>query len=249
MDGVGRAGRKLTGMEILPRVTSAQVGDARARVAILPVGSFEQHGAHLPLTTDTLIACAIAEAVANAYELFLLPPITVSCSHEHAGWPGTVSISAGTLHHLVNDIVASLRRSGVPKCVLVNGHGGNYVLSNVVQELSVDGPDAALFPGRDDWNTARADAGLTSDGHEDMHAGEIETSLLLHVAPEVVRPEQVAPDHGDGEPRPHLLTLGMRGYTRSGVIGRPSLGDAIKGKLVLESLTRSFADHLRVLSE
>src|SRR3954464_9577295 len=83
------------------------------QVAVLPVGSLEQHGAHLPLTTDTLVACAIAREIADAYPVHLLPPVTISCSHEHADWPGTVSISAVTLYAVVRDIAASLRRSGV----------------------------------------------------------------------------------------------------------------------------------------
>ncbi|GIH03254.1 creatinine amidohydrolase [Rhizocola hellebori] len=234
-------------MEILSKATAADIAGAKSQVAVLPIGSFEQHGDVLPLATDTLIACGIAEALTREYGLFLLPPITVSCSHEHAAWPGTVSISSATLHRVVNDIVDSLRRSGVSKLVLVNAHGGNYVLANIVQELSVDGPNLALFPGRDDWNKARADAGLETSAHEDMHAGEIETSMLLHLLPEVVGPTQNA-DHDGSDRRQHLLTLGMRSYTTSGIIGKPSLGDATKGKMVLESLTQSFADYLRVLA-
>lgn len=236
-------------MDILTRASSVEVATDASSVAVLPVGSFEQHGGHLPLTTDTLIACGIAEAVATTYGLFLLPPITIACSHEHAGWPGTVSISAATLHQIINDVIASLRRSGIHKVAVINGHGGNYVLSNIVQELSVEGPNVALFPGRDDWTKAREDAGLISDGHEDMHAGEIETSMLLHLLPEVVRPEFVDSDYQSSDRRRHLLTLGMQGYTKTGVIGRPSLGDKAKGKLVLESLTRSFEDYFRVLSQ
>jgi len=235
-------------MDILTMATAADVGARSPQVAVMPIGSFEQHGDHLPLATDTLIACGIAETVANAYGLFLLPPITLSCSHEHAGWAGTVSISSITLHHLVNDVILSLRHSGITRVVLVNGHGGNYVLSNIVQELSVDGPNIALFPGRDDWATARVDGGLTSDAHEDMHAGEIETSLLMHLMPEVVGASRMSADCDGSDRRRHLLTLGMRGYTETGVIGNPSLGDATKGKRVLESLARSFHEYLRVLS-
>lgn len=235
-------------MDIVTTATGAEVAAAAPRVAILPIGSFEQHGDHLPLSTDTLIACGIAEAVAGEYGLFVLPPVTIACSHEHSGWVGTVSISAATLHRVVNDIIDSLRRSGISKVVLVNGHGGNYVLANIVQELSVDGPNLALFPGRDDWARARANAGLVTDAHEDMHAGEIETSLLLHLMPGVVRASYSSADHDRSDRRTHLLTLGVKGYTETGVIGKPSLADASKGKLVLESLTQSFQDYLRVLS-
>ncbi len=234
-------------MDLLTTATASDIADRASPVAVLPVGSFEQHGDHLPLTTDTLVACGIADAISSAYGLFLLPPITIACSHEHAAWQGTVSISAATLHVLVNDIVRSLARAAVPKLVIVNGHGGNYVLSNIVQELSVDGPNVALFPGRDDWKTARTDAGLVSDGHSDMHAGELETSLLLHLMPSVVRSSHTQADHDGFDPRRHLLTLGMRGYTSSGVIGSPSLGDATKGKLIIDSLVSSFADYLRIL--
>lgn len=89
--------------------------------------------------------------------------------------------------------------------------------------------------------------GLKTDGHEDMHAGELETSILLACCPEVIRPGNESADRTSGD-RPHLLTLGMTAYTESGVIGRPSLGTAAKGTKVLESLVRSFAPVYQVLA-
>jgi len=118
--------------------------------------------------------------------------------------------------------------------------------ANIVQEASIDGPFMALFPGRDDWNRARADAGLATTGHDDMHAGELETSILLHTSPHVVRDGNGTADF-DASNRPHLLTLGMRGYTDTGVIGKPSLGSAAKGKAIIESLVESFNEHLQLL--
>ena len=231
-------------------ITAATTEDERHRnadIAVLPVGSFEQHGAYLPLVTDTVVACAIAHEVASTYPVMLLPPITISCSHEHAAWRGTVSISARTLHHLVEDIASSLRKSGVERLVLINGHGGNYVLSNVVQEYTAAyGPTMSLFPTGSDWAKARTDAAMTTNSHEDMHAGELETSLLLHVAPELVRAGNETADWVAND-RSHLLTLGMSAYTTSGVIGRPSLGTAEKGKAALDSLTASFAAHLNAV--
>ncbi|MGW1881646.1 creatininase family protein [Streptomyces sp. NPDC001970] len=231
---------------LLPLDTTEDAGTARAKVAVLPIGSFEQHGPYLPLMTDTVIACAIAREVAAAYPVLRLPPLTVSCSHEHADWPGTVSISAVTLHAVVRDIAESLRRSGVANLILVNGHGGNYVLRNVVQESAGSGTRMALFPGPDDWNAARDRAGVRTPSHSDMHAGEVETSILLHEHPELVRPGHMTSDFVVDDRR-HLLTLGMRAYTATGVVGRPSLASAEKGKELLAGLVDSFAGYFSLL--
>lgn len=232
---------------LITEATSPDIAALQPSVAVLPVGSFEQHGGVLPLATDTVVACAIAERIAEQYGLFLLPPITISCSHEHAGFAGTVSISARTLTAIIDDIRASLAVSGATKLVIVNGHGGNYVLSNLVQEANAGRACVALFPGRVEWQRARDDAQLSTTISEDMHAGELETSLLLHAAPELVSPERHRLDHLATE-RPHLLISGMRGYADTGVIGRPSLGSAAKGKAILDSLVSSFGDQLRLIS-
>ncbi|MER8004642.1 MULTISPECIES: creatininase family protein [unclassified Streptomyces] len=236
---------------LVPADTTEEVRTRAAgvstQVAVLPVGSFEQHGPFLPLATDTLVACAVAREIAAAYPVHLLPPVTISCSHEHAGWPGTVSISSVTLHAVVSDIAQSLRRSGVDALVVVNGHGGNYVLGNVVQESSARGEHMALFPAVEDWETARQRAGVTTSLLTDMHAGEIETSILLHAHPEFLRPGYETSDFV-ADDRRHLLTLGMSGYTDSGVIGRPSLGSAEKGKELLASLAESFGAYFSLLT-
>lgn len=106
----------------------------------------------------------------------------------------------------------------------------------------------SLFPLGSDWDRARDYGGLTSDRHGDMHAGEIETSILLHAAPELVREGYTDADH-DGGSRTFLLAQGMSAYTDSGVIGYPSYATEGKGKAVLESLTASFAAHLDALGE
>ncbi|WP_345128040.1 creatininase family protein, partial [Streptomyces chiangmaiensis] len=217
------------------------------QVAVVPVGSFEQHGPYLPLATDTLVACAIAREIAAAYPVHLLPPVTISCSHEHAAWPGTVSISSVTLHAVVRDIAESLRRSGVEALVLVNGHGGNYVLGNVVQESAGSGVRMALFPAPEDWDAARDRAGVRTSLLSDMHAGEIETSILLHCHPELVRPGYETTDF-IADDRRHLLTLGMSAYTETGVIGRPSLASAEKGKQLLAALADSFQAYFSLVA-
>ena len=231
---------------LLPGATTADEKARAAKCAILPVGSFEQHGDYLPLITDTVVACVIAEELANAYPVLQLPPVTISCSHEHSAWAGTVSISAGTLSAIIGDVYRSVAGSGLTSLVVLNCHGGNYVLSNVVQQGNAEGMRMALFPSGADWDQARQSARLASSGHEDMHAGEIETSILLHARPDLVRDGYQGADWV-ADDRRHLLVTGMGEYTASGVIGRPSLATAEKGKAVLASLTGSFGPVLDIL--
>jgi creatinine amidohydrolase len=233
--------------QILPTATTSDEKRRGAKCAILPVGSFEQHGDYLPLITDTVVASVLSRELANAYPLLQLPPVTISCSHEHSAWRGTVSISPSTLHTVVKDIYRSIADSGLTSLVILNCHGGNYVLANIVQEGNAQGKRMALFPTGGIWAEARQSAGLVTSNHEDMHAGELETSILLHAYPELVRDGYDAADWV-ADDRPYLLTTGMGEYTQSGVIGRPSLASAEKGKAVLAALVESFASVLGILS-
>jgi creatinine amidohydrolase len=232
-------------MEFLfPAQTTEDERSRNAQVAILPIGSFEQHGPYLPLATDTVIASLIALALSGSYPVLHVAPIAISCSHEHSAWPGTVSISARTLYAVISDIRDSLHQSGIRKLVLVNGHGGNYVLQNVVQEATISGPYMALFPSADDWVKAREAAGLVTTDQQDMHAGELETSILLDGCPGIIRDGYQSADHL-ADNRSHLLTRGMQEYTESGIIGRPSLASTAKGKAAMASLIQSFGECMR----
>jgi creatinine amidohydrolase len=165
----------------------------------------------------------------RAYDLCLLPPLTFSCSHEHASFPGTVSISPGTLGAIVTDIVADLSRAGIERLVLVNAHGGNYVLSNLVQQANVVRPTILLFPTSSDWALARTAAGCVTTVHDDMHAGEAETAILLHLAPELVA-EDWAENDCDVLSRPYLTLLGVHVYSPTGITGSPSKATPEKGR-------------------
>lgn len=220
----------------------------RTDVAVLPIGSFEQHGPCLPLGTDTLIASAIATSISQHHNVFQLPPITYGCSHEHAGFRGTVSISATTLAAMVNDITESLAEQSFTALLIVNAHGGNAVLTNVVQQANH--PNAAirvgLYPSREDWTEARTAAAVTSSNHDDMHAGELETSILLASNPEYLRDGWRKLDH-TADDRRHLTTVGMTAYTSTGVIGYPSRASDTKGNKALDHLGQNAATLIGLL--
>lgn len=222
--------------------SSAEIAECAPRFALIPVGAFEQHGPHLPVTTDTLIAQAIGAAVCERAGGMLVSPVTVSCSHEHAGFPGTVSVSATTLAMQINDMADSLEAAGFGLVVVLNCHGGNYVLSNVAQERNVRCPRLLLLPARQHWEAAVAHAGVASSPSADMHGGEIETSLLLHIQPQAVRTDRIR-DHAAPQ-RPLLTFHGMRHYAEQGIIGFPSRATAEKGRLLLEKMTELLAQEI-----
>ena len=217
--------------------TAADVG--RPALAVLPVGAFEQHGGHLPLRDrqpdrGPRSPGGLAENVGG----LLLPVLPISCSQEHSGFPGTVWLTAGTLAAVVADIRASLAHSGIERLAIVNAHGGNLVLAHLVREANLDGPRVWLGPGRHIQEAAFAAAGIETGVHDDMHAGEYETSVLLHCWPHLVRMEAAADELAE---RPLLAVRGLAAYSRSGVVGRPTRATAEKGSKALEAMTAAMA--------
>ncbi len=226
--------------------TSEEIGERAPRFAVVPVGSFEQHGAHLPVTTDTLIAGILAKQLCERHGGLLVSPLGVTCSHEHAGFPGTLSISPRTLIAVVTDLVVAIESHGIALTVLLNGHGGNYVIGNVAQELNVIGPRVLMCPARQHWQAAMDRAGIEHSMSADMHGGELETSILLYAMPEAVRSERMQADW-EAPDRPLLTLYGMRHYTTSGVIGFPSSATAEKGRVVVEEMTRILGSEIEAI--
>jgi creatinine amidohydrolase len=226
-------------------LTFEEIEALKPKIAILPVGAFEQHGPHLPMTTDTLIGVAIAERICQKTSSLLLPPLTISCSHEHHGFFGNLFISSETLGKFVREVIGSIKLSGIQQVAIINAHGGNYVLRNLAQELNLVEQQLLLWPTNQHWQTAIDFAEIESTIHEDMHAGEIETSILLHLNPSLVRLDRIQ-DHIATD-RSYLHLKGMKGYTSSGVIGFPSRASSKKGELLLKSLVMSACKDLEDL--
>ncbi|AGZ49283.1 creatininase family protein [Mycobacterium kansasii] len=234
--------------DIIPDLTTTDPA-ATSKIAVLPVGAFEQHGPYLPLGTDTLIACAVTTAITKHHRVLQLPPVTFGCSHEHAAYPGTVSIGAATLTAIVTDITQSLTHQQIRGLIVVNAHGGNAVLTNVVQHANQSAHQLklGLYPSREDWAEARTAAGVTSSNHDDMHAGELETSILLAAHPDYLRDGWASSDHSATDRR-YLTTLGIGPYTPTGVIGYPSQATAAKGRAALDHLGRNVATLIDLLA-
>ncbi len=173
-------------LEILDyRRTSPEFAEAAPDMALLPLGATEQHGAHLPCGTDTMQADYLADEIARRMPIWRLPTIPVTISHMHADSPGSVWITNETLMRVVKDIVLSLRRQGVRKVVVLNYHGGNFIVRPIIQDLNRDYDDISVIlletPEPDDPPPGPR---ITSGG---CHATEGETSAMLHIAPDLVK--------------------------------------------------------------
>lgn len=163
----------------------------RVDVALLPVGSVEQHGPHLPLDTDAFDADYLAKRVADACsdpKPFVLPPVYYGVSYQHGEFKGTIGISNDTLSSVVYDIGIAAAHNGIKKLVVINGHGGNDpALNHAAQMIN---RDAKIFVAVDTGETSNVDIERIAKTPNDVHAGEIETSTSLAVRPHLVRMEK-----------------------------------------------------------
>ena len=161
-------------------------------IALLPVGSIEQHGAHLPLDTDSFDAEHLSHEVAAACsepKPLVLPLISYGVSYHHEDFAGTISVSPKTLSTLVHEVGLSVAKHGIKKLVILNGHGGNTpALQFAAQMIN---RDTGIFTCVETGETSDADIIALSETPNDVHAGEIETSTTLSIRPEMVRSDKV----------------------------------------------------------
>ncbi|MEU6609675.1 mycofactocin biosynthesis peptidyl-dipeptidase MftE [Streptomyces shenzhenensis] len=197
-------------------------------LVLVPIGSTEQHGPHLPLDTDTAIARAVAKRSAAALATgpgsppMVAPAVAYGASGEHADFPGTVSIGHEALCAVIVETVRSLSL-WAGRVVFINGHGGNTAtLHTAIPRLRAEGHNIA-------WTGCGIPGG-------DAHAGRTETSVMLHLAPEDVRMNAAVV--GDTRPipelMPELMAHGVRAVSPSGVLGDPTAASAEEGRTVLD---------------
>jgi creatinine amidohydrolase len=194
-------------------------------LVVVPLGSVEQHGHHLPLGTDTAVACAVAEAASPGLDGALIAPaLAYGASGEHEGFPGTISLGTEALTGLLVEYGRSACR-WAGRLLIVNGHGGNLdALRTAGTLLRSEGRDVAWYP-----------CGVPGG---DAHAGRTETSLMLHVEPDRVVRDHAVP--GVTEPiaslLPRLRAEGVLGVSPTGVLGDPAGATADEGAHLLERL-------------
>jgi creatinine amidohydrolase len=208
---------------------------ARGVVAVLATGACEQHGAHLPLTTDTDMAQGQAERIADALDALLLPPVTYGEAWNNEAFPGTISLSAETLRAVVIDIGRGCARMGLRGLIVVNGHFGNRApLALAVQALAPFPVLMLDYPGLDRLAAQINDS--PPAGHGFMHADEFETSVMLAVAPGGVRMDLAQPQYPtfpeDYFSRPQQI----RTFNQTGVFGDPRPATAAKGRAFLDGI-------------
>jgi mycofactocin precursor peptide peptidase len=192
-------------------------------LVLVPVGSTEQHGPHLPLGTDTLVATAVARELADRHSGLVAPAIQIGASGEHQGFPGVVSIGTPALRMVLVEVVRSLSL-WAGRVVLVNGHGGNVeAVAGATDQLLDEGHRVTWVP-------------CTVAG--DAHAGHTETCLLLHLAPWLVRQHRAEPGNTRplAELLPELVTKGVRQLSPNGVLGDPTGANATEGARLFEQM-------------
>ena len=234
--------------------TTTEVRDAEVELAILPLASVEQHGSHLPVGTDLIVMERIARRVAESLKgrCYLLPTFPFGTSGSHLGMAGTISLEWPTLMGVVIDLVDSLLTQGISKIAVLNNHGcasgdravpvGNEIVKATVRQLNYDHPELMAI-----WVQPFAVAGqelasiLQSTG-DDIHAGELETSLLLYLGPEMVI--ESSEDFVPQVNKDWLRCVPFRKISPRGIWGKPSLSSAKTGKRALEVVVKGTVEYI-----
>jgi creatinine amidohydrolase len=239
--------------------------DPARTVAVLPVGAIEQHGPHLPVSVDATIGQGVVDRVIGLLPedlpVTFLPMQPVGKSNEHLAFPGTLSLSAGTLIRLWTEIGLSVARTGIRKLVLLNSHGGQVQIMDVVaRDLRVE---AGMFVvAASYWGVGRPQ-GLFPEIEErhGIHGGSGETSLMLHLRPDLVReaerrdfvPASIALEERCTYLRPEGGGIGFGWQTQDlnphGACGNALDADAERGRLILDFTAERLVGLLREVSD
>lgn len=218
-------------------------------VAVFPIASFEQHGHHLPFLTDTMETTGVVDRLDARIgdRLLCLPTQWLGYSFHHMRFGGSLTATAETHIRMIVETVDGLVQAGFPRILILNGHGGNQADLKVAQQNLKEKHDGTCVLGASWWEIAVEEldaikeAGPTGSGH----AGEMETSLMLALHPDLVRTDRLQADGWSPE-SPHGARVQrfrrIDEQTESGVYGNPTVGSAEKGKRMLEVVIGSLVE-------
>jgi creatinine amidohydrolase len=244
----------------LPALTSPEIRDLPDKeraVVVLPIASIEQHGPHLPVYTDSLIAEAVLAAALERLpedsSVWRLPLLSYGKSTEHAAFAGTVTLTAETLIHALRDIGRSLARSGFKRMAILNAHGGNTEIVDFVIRDIRDETGLMVFALHPYLRVAPVEDGISPDeAVYGIHAGDVETSILLSIRPELVRSELAPRSFPAGlqamKHPPFMGPLTFAWLTEdiapNGVLGDATIASAEKGERFLDQAADAVAELL-----
>lgn len=222
--------------------------------AIVMLGAQEQHGPHLPLSTDALWGRAVGGRVADTLgDALVAPTLSVGVSSEHMSFAGSMTIRVATFTALISDYVASLAQNGFRWIVLLPSHGGNVEpLQQALPTLRQQTGNAQLLAYTDLYeligvgSRVAGDVGVSVDA-AGAHAGEWETSMVLALRPELVATDRMEPGYlGDLAPVfDQIMSKGMESVTPNGILGDPRSAAASHGQAYLNALTAFYVDWIR----
>ena len=229
----------------LDRLTWAEVKleiENGKSTVIIPLGSTEQHGRHMPLGTDAVLGDEIGWVLADRLDAFLAPTVRFGCSDHHLSFPGTISLGDETFKRIVSDVVASLSRHGFRRIVLMPTHGGNFKpLAEAVAELKpVENVKVIAFTDLEGLVKAAFESSSASGvtpAQSGAHSGEWETSLMLALRPDQVKMEHAA-EGFVGELSEIMAKVfdGIQNLDENGVLGDPRPAAAAAGKKYFDEI-------------
>lgn len=206
-------------------------------IAVLPVGAVEQHGPHLPLLTDAVLATGVARRIAEGCDGLLLPAIAYGDAWTAEDWAGTLSLSPETLRRSVEDIGNGLQRMGVKGLITVNGHFGNREPINLAARALSEAGFPVLhldYPRLEALAAELMESAPAGPGF--YHADEVETSMMLALAPETVRMDRAAPEYPEFPALFGSEPMKLSAFNRSGVFGDPRPATAEKGEELIAGI-------------
>ncbi|MFQ6096655.1 MAG: creatininase family protein [Armatimonadota bacterium] len=217
--------------------TTTEIAASDPDIVVIPVGAIEQHGPHLPVGTDAIVAGEVGRRLAQELGAYLLPVLAYGNSQEHLGFKGTVSLRPSTLALVIEDIIVSLRHQGFKRFVVFSTHGGNWVIKPTIRDINFRYPDISVI-----WANG-ALPGETDRIPKDIHSGASETSTILAIDESLVKGR--GPDFTPDVGQEYNDYVGMHLTTRTGVWGEPSKASKDTGQRRLADVVAREAEYVK----